>query len=356
MTADAPRPPLPHRTRAWLLGVAVPLAVTAAAWALVASWLPRLPERVALHWGVGGVVDRVGSAGDLVTVTGVSGGISLVVLAVLSLRVGRTALTRRTVLGLASGTAVFFGGLLVTMVATQVDLADATAAEAPDLGLTLTVVAAVLVGIAAGSLAGPDPDLPATAPVPASAARTPLAGTERAVWIRTAGPNAVLVRWGGLALALYLGLSAWVAVVAASWLVALVMLGTLLLLLTMLVWQVRVDASGLTARGALGWPRQHVPAHEVVEASTRRVSPSREFGGWGLRTAVNGTVGVVVRGGESIAVERSGGRRFVVTVDDAATGAALLNTFAERARATAGERSADRGRTDGGEQPRGRTA
>jgi hypothetical protein len=61
---------------------------------------------------------------------------------------------------------------------------------------------------------------------------------------------------------------------------------------------------------------------------------------------MDGTVGVVVRGGESIAVERSGGRRFVITVDDAATGAALLNTVAERARATAGEKGADRGRAD----------
>ncbi|GAA4286648.1 hypothetical protein GCM10022262_10070 [Georgenia daeguensis] len=268
-------------------------------------------------------------------------------LAVLSLRVGRTAVTRRTVLGLASGTAVLFGGLLVTMVGAQVDVPDASAAETPDLGLTLTVVAAVLVGVVAGSLAGPDPDLPATAPVPATASRTPLAATERAVWIRTAGPDALLRRWGGVGLAVYVGLSAWIAVVAASWFVALVMLAVLALLVTMLMWQVRVDASGLTVRGALGWPHQHVPAHEVVEASTRRVSPSREFGGWGLRTAVDGTVGVVVRAGESIAVDRSGGRRFVVTVDDAATGAALLNTFAERARETAGTKEPDPGRADG---------
>ena len=164
------------------------------------------------------------------------------------------------------------------------------------------------------------------------------------MWIRTPAPNAVLVRWSGVALAGYIGFSAWIAAVAASWLVAMVLLAALLLLLTMLVWQVGVDASGLTAHGALGWPRQHVPAHEVVEASTRHVSPSREFGGWGLRTAVDGTVGVVVRGGEAIVVERSGGRRFVVTVDDAATGAALLNSFAERARVTAVEEGAEQGR------------
>lgn len=326
------RPPLPHRGRAWLLGVAVPVLATAAAWVLVISWLPRLPAMVALHWGPGGMVDRVGSVAELVTVTGTVGAGSVVVLAVLSLVVGRTALTRRMVLGLASGTSVFFGGLLVTTVAVQVDAPDATAAASPDLGLTLTVVAAVAVGALAGALAGPDPDLPATDPLPAAAPREPLGDQERAVWVRSVGPSAALVRWGGLAAALYIGLSVWLAVVAGSWFAAVVMLAVLPLVLSMLVWQVRVDASGLTVRGALGWPRQHVPAAEVVQAATRPVSPFTEFGGWGLRTAVNGTVGVVVRRGAAIAVDRSGGRRFVVTVDDATTGAALLNTYAERAR------------------------
>ncbi|MFL1430121.1 MULTISPECIES: hypothetical protein [unclassified Nocardiopsis] len=45
-----------------------------------------------------------------------------------------------------------------------------------------------------------------------------------------------------------------------------------------------------------------------------------------------GRVGLVLRRGEALMVERSGGRSFVVTVDDAATAAALLNTMAERAR------------------------
>jgi hypothetical protein len=50
---------------------------------------------------------------------------------------------------------------------------------------------------------------------------------------------------------------------------------------------------------------------------------------------VGGGVGYVVRTGEGIEVERTSGRRFVVTVDDAATGAALLTTLADRARTRA---------------------
>ena len=72
---------------------------------------------------------------------------------------------------------------------------------------------------------------------------------------------------------------------------------------------------------------------EVEEAVVVQVNPLREFGGWGIRTGVGGRIGVVMRGGEALEVVRTGGRRVVVTVDDAATGAALLNTLAGRARA-----------------------
>lgn len=339
MRTETARSALPHRRRAWLLGVVAPLLVTALAWTLVLSWLPRLPQYVALHRGPGGIVDQVGSVAELIRTTGIVGGVAVAVLAALSLAVGRTALTRRMVLGLAPGTAVLFGGTLVTLVATHIDAPDATAAAPPELGLTLTVVTAVLVGVGAGALAGPDPELSAD-PLPASAPRTPLAATDRAVWIRTVGPSATLVRWGGALLAVYVGVSAWMVLVAQSWFVAVVMLAVLPVVLTMLVWQVRVDATGLTARGALGWPRRHVPAVEVVLAATRHVSPVRDFGGWGLRTAPDGTVGVAVRAGAALDVERTSGARLVVTVDDAPTGAALLNAYAERARPAEDPRTA----------------
>ena len=62
------------------------------------------------------------------------------------------------------------------------------------------------------------------------------------------------------------------------------------------------------------------------------VSPFAEFGGWGYRVGRGGRVGIVLRSGPALQVERTGGRSLVVTVDDAATGAALLNTLAARAR------------------------
>jgi hypothetical protein len=54
------------------------------------------------------------------------------------------------------------------------------------------------------------------------------------------------------------------------------------------------------------------------------VNPLAEFGGWGWRWGADGRVGVVLRAGEGIQVTRTNGKRFVVTVDDAQTGASVL--------------------------------
>ncbi|MNY73206.1 hypothetical protein D3C86_2119390 [compost metagenome] len=60
-----------------------------------------------------------------------------------------------------------------------------------------------------------------------------------------------------------------------------------------------------------------------------------EFGGWGLRLSTDRRFGVVLRSGEAIEVLRRSGKRFVVTVEDAATGAALLEALVERRAARA---------------------
>ena len=62
-----------------------------------------------------------------------------------------------------------------------------------------------------------------------------------------------------------------------------------------------------------------------------QVNPMGEFGGWGLRWAPGGGFGVVLRSGPGIRVRRTGGKVFTVTVDDAATGAALLEALRVRA-------------------------
>ena len=93
-----------------------------------------------------------------------------------------------------------------------------------------------------------------------------------------------------------------------------------------------MDGTGLTVRLLIRRPRIQVPLDEIIEAEVVTVRPIAEFGGWGLRIGAAGRAGVVLRSGPALQVTRTSGRAFVVTVDDAQTGAALLNTLAARAR------------------------
>ncbi|MBD8063799.1 DUF1648 domain-containing protein [Oceanitalea stevensii] len=322
--------PLPHRRRAWLLGVLVPVLVTAAAWLVVVRLLPRLPDPVAVHWGPTGAVDRTGSAAELLVPMAVISGLSLLVMAAFSVLAGRQAITRRLTLGLAVGLSVLFAGMTLASVVAQVDVTSATAATSPDGWLVVSILAAVLLGAVAGAAAGADPALAATGALADGAPTADLPEGQRAVWVRGVSGLGTTVTWVVVAVGAVGGVALWLL---GDTLVPLVVAVPLLVLvLTMTTWQVQVDARGLTARGTFGWPRLHVPAGEVERADVTTVRPFPEFGGWGLRTNVAGTVGVVIRSGEAVAVERSGGRRLVVTVDDAASGAALLNTYAARAR------------------------
>ena len=103
----------------------------------------------------------------------------------------------------------------------------------------------------------------------------------------------------------------------------------IVLALTTTTFRVRVDASGLTTVSPAGFPRFTVPLSEVRSVAVTDVNPLGEFGGYGLRWTPGG-FGVVLRRGPAIDVTRTSGKRFVVTVEDAARGAALLRAFAVR--------------------------
>lgn len=97
--------------------------------------------------------------------------------------------------------------------------------------------------------------------------------------------------------------------------------------------RVAVDSKGLTVRyGHLGVVRQLIPLASIEGARALDILPM-DHGGWGYRgsLALMGSAAVVVRKGEAIELTLKEGRRFMVTVNDASTGAALLNGLARRA-------------------------
>lgn len=116
----------------------------------------------------------------------------------------------------------------------------------------------------------------------------------------------------------------------AWWLLGLAAFLVLLMVATFAV-RVVVDPTGLRVAGPLGWPRVRVPIEEVEAVATAEVSALREFGGWGYRVAFSGPLvgakGFVLRSGPAIVVTRRSGRVELVVVDDAATGAALLEAY-----------------------------
>ena len=322
-----PRPAPPHRVVTTVTTLVVPLLLLLATVVVALSWTPRLPDPLAVHWDAAMRPDGFGSLKDAVAIPLVIGLLFAAGMWALAFWVGRDTSTRRLAAGSAVGLTVLMSVVVLGSLSVQLDLADA--ADAPGIGhVTAWAFAGGIAGGVLAALAVPrDAPMPSSAPVDPAAPRTPLAEGERAAWSRTVTSRAG--GWvGGAAVLVNVVLA--VALRTPSLLVLAAALG--LLLASMLVLRVGVDARGLLARSALGWPTVRVPLDEVVAARVVAIDPFGEFGGWGYRIGHGGRAGFVLRKGEGIEVERTGGRVLVVTVDDAATGAALLNTLADRAR------------------------
>lgn len=324
-TPDRSAPP--HRLATTLTTLVLPVLVVLATVAVALSWTPRLPDPVALHWDAAGTPDGFGSLKDAVAIPLLLVPVLAAGLWALAFWAGHDTSVRRTAAGTATGLAAFMSGVVLGSLGGQLDLADA--ADAPGVGAALAwaALAAVVLGSVVALVVPRSAPAPAATPVDATTPRTPLGARERAAWSRTV-TSPVGAGVGGSAVVLV----AVLAVVLQLPALLVVAAAVAALLATMLVLRVGVDARGMTARSPLGWPAVRVPLDEVVAARVTQVDPFGEFGGWGYRVGRGGRVGFVLRRGESLEVERTGGRVTVVTVDDAGTAAALLNTLADRAR------------------------
>ncbi len=324
------RPPVPHRGMSTLLALVVPLALLAGAVAVALSWADDLPDPVATHFGAHGP-DGYGSLASFVWPMAVGFAVGVVAMWAFTILRGRDAGARRIMAGAATFLAAMYAVAVVGSLAVQRGLADAT--QAPDVTGTVAwgaCIAAVLAALAAWATPS-DGAQPTADPVAPDGARVPLAVGERATWVeRVRSTTLLAVGAGGVVL---LGVLAALLETPSLLVVAVVIA---LVLASFASFVVTVDARGLAARSVLGWPRVRIPLDEVVAAHPVTVSPLREFGGWGYRVTMSGRVGIVLRRGPALEVERTGGRTFVVTVDDPETGAALLMSLTERSRLAPG--------------------
>jgi hypothetical protein len=165
-----------------------------------------------------------------------------------------------------------------------------------------------------------------------------LAPGERAAWMRTAYlpvPAVAVITAAATIVGIKAGFG-WVSgdrngIAAILTVVALVLIA---LLATTAAFRVRVDTRGLSVRSIFGLPRFRVPLREVGSVAVVDARSLGVPGSWGIRARPS-RVTIVMRSTTGIRVTRLDGRTFFVTVDDAATGVALLEALAVRAQKAA---------------------
>ena len=289
-----------------------------------------VPSQLATHWGVDGTVDRMGDVGSYVAIVAflVPGFIATMAgFSVSPLRYGASRLFVRSILFMTAWFAVFISVAMYLGVQSQRGVVDASTLPLSSV-LAPLIIAFVVAVIAGAVVALAAPTVPATPGLSAEASTADLAAGERVYWAQTArSPRGVVAIPVG-AMVLIVVLFTIVGIPPGVTLIVGLLLASLF---TMLSWRVIVDHRGLTVTGLFGFPRFHVPTEAIVAAAAIGVSPFGDYGGWGVRLGRSGW-GVIARAGSAIEVQRTNGSNFVVTVDDAETGAGLLSSLAARAR------------------------
>ena len=285
-----------------LLIALVPLAVG----------LGRMPDPVATHWGVDGIPD--GNMPLVFVPWLIVGLIGVGLLTTLLFRVeGEPTSEAFAMVGLMGGLGT---ALIILLVYLNWDAATWDEAEV----FNLWHVGVVLIGAFAGGLVGFVLGRRSYPERPASQSDGPVidvAPGERVSWVGRTSVRWPLFLLGGAAL---------VFVVLPDW---GVWLGGLFILLALAFMQVEtnVNNGGLMVRLG-GIPVRRIKLETISSARAIDLVPM-EWGGWGWRASPNGSA-IVLRRGEALELTFRGGSRFAVTVDDAATGAALLNGLVAR--------------------------
>lgn len=322
------------RAALWV-GLILPLALSAAAAAILVAWLPRMPDPMASHWsGTGGPDGFMSPAANIATFAGLGAGMSLLfgLLAVLGAGGATVAVWSGMNRFLAAMSLSMVSLIMTTAVLSaqmQLDLVDAR--DAPGIG------GAMAIGFGAAGAAGvigffAQPRLRIESSTRGEPADLELGDGERAVWVGEIRPSRVFAWVLGSTLLLCGATALWLAISGEpSW---WILGGTFVLMSALAVtcawFRVRVDRNGLEVRSLAGWPRFRVAADDVERVEVRGIHPLAEWGGWGLRWVPGTGLGIVMRTGEGIVITRRDGRIFALTVDDAATGAALLDAVSDR--------------------------
>jgi hypothetical protein len=310
-----------------VVGLVLPLALIAVSAVLMLVALPSAPDEVIINWGVDGH-HQTGPAWTFPAITALTGaGIPLVLWAT---GVRGRQVSDSSVLLASVGLAI---AAMLAVVMPWMLIAQPTDALVP----TITGLA-IGIGLGAGSwfLLPRDPS-PASTAIIAEPISRPSGATSVWTMIARMPLGARLGIAGGILMSAIAVAIIIVVGGSAGWWSLMLPVVLTIAFLTTTEFRVTAGPAGLIVRSAIGWPTYRIPAAEIERVEVTAVDPMADFGGWGLRIgfarggAPRRPFGVVLRRGEAIEVRRRDGRGFVVTVDDAAIGAAVLAAAARDA-------------------------
>jgi Protein of unknown function (DUF1648) len=320
----------PHRGAAVAFVGVIQAALLATMVAVPAALWARLPPRLADHWTFAGTAN--GSAPRLVTFLALGliavPGTALFLAGwfagrhggrVGRLRPGRTAAgtaARLTAIGVFL-TAMATGSVLLVSVSNlgggglRSDSVGPGAAPLLVGGSALVTAFASLVLRRFGGFGSPDSEAPRASLGLRAGERAVWSGRARAAWAAPLG--ALLIAAGALTWAL-----------ARQWDPAAVLLLAGVLTLAFTSVRVTVAMRGVSVGyGVLGLRLTRIPLSRIESAAAVELR-SFSFGYRGS-LLMFGSAAVILRRGQALRLTLRDGKTFVVTVDDAATGAALLN-------------------------------
>ncbi len=303
------------------LAVVAPSAVALLALAVTgAVAAPRLPDRIATHFGADGTADGFGSPWPFFWIA-----VTVCTAATIGSVLAPRQRDRRT-----GALVVLVAALIAPVLATAWIATVVLARTGSDHFSPWWTLLFLGVGVVAAVVAVP-PLWRSATPVPVRSARPlEVAPDVRVAWRAHVG-SAWFVVLGAATIVAGVLLVVWTAVTSGgSEMVAGIVTAVAgIAVLVLARVEVTVDRRGLrVTSGGTRVPLMRVPLDRVESCGWEQVSPG-QWGGWGYRVTGRG-IAYVTRSGPGIVVRLRGGGARVVTVDDAARGASALAALLER--------------------------
>jgi Protein of unknown function (DUF1648) len=313
----------PTSRLARLAATAGAIAVLPFAWAALV-W-SDLPDPIATHWTFSEAPDGHTSKGAFFLSAATVVVILAIVATVSILRDRRDRRSQRLLALYALGGATFVAAILGLILSANHGAPTWQEASQPAALVVVPLVLPLAVVALAARLVPVPPIEPGREP---RSARTTvgLSPREHAVWFGGAHSRGLLLVGPALAAGTLL-----LALLTAMWWLVLLAVVVLLAVIGTASVSVRIDAEAVRVGfGPLRWPAKVVRLSDVTAAEAIDVKPVA-WGGWGYRWVPSKhATAAVVRRGPGLRLDRTDGRVFVVTVDDADRAAGLVNDLLDR--------------------------